>query len=88
MIAVTGDVTIKSKDGGRLGKKGSAVAPGETVETAAGATAVIEIPDGSRLKLRESSSLAVTLPSATNCAPFAAAGNTEAIARRVATAGR
>lgn len=62
LLAVSGDVTVKSKDGGRLGKTGTALAAGETVETAAKATAVIELPDGSRLKLRESSSLAVTLP--------------------------
>jgi ferric-dicitrate binding protein FerR (iron transport regulator) len=63
ILAATGDVTVKSKDGGRLGKTGTILAAGETVETAAGATAVIELPDGSKLKLRESSSLAVTLPS-------------------------
>ncbi len=62
--AVTGDVTIQSKDGGRLGKKGSAIAAGESVATGKGATAVIELPDGSRLKLRESGKLAVTLPGA------------------------
>jgi len=62
LVHAAGDVTIESKDGGRLGKSGSALAPGESVTTAAGAVAVIELPDGSRLKLRESSRLAVTLP--------------------------
>ena len=62
LLAASGDVTIQSKEGGRLGKSGAVLAPGETVSTAAGATAVIELPDGSRLKLRELSRLGVTLP--------------------------
>lgn len=62
LVHAAGDVTIESKDGGRLGKSGSSLAPGESVTTAAGAVAVIELPDGTRLKLRESSRLAVTLP--------------------------
>ena len=62
LLSVTGDVTIESKEGGHLGKSGAALLPGDSVSTAAGATAVIELPDGSRLKLRELSKLAVTLP--------------------------
>jgi len=61
-----GDVTIESKEGGRLGKTGSTLANGNTVTTAAGALAVIEMPDGSRLKLRESSRVAVTWPGPKN----------------------
>lgn len=61
LVHAAGDVTIESKDGGRLGRIGSALAPGEAVTTAAGAVAVIELPDGTRLKLRELSRLAVTL---------------------------
>jgi ferric-dicitrate binding protein FerR (iron transport regulator) len=57
-----GDVTIESKGGGRLGKTGAALADGDAVATAAGATAVVELADGSRLKLRESSRVTVTLP--------------------------
>lgn len=62
LVHASGDVTIESKDGGRIGKSGALLDPGENVTTAAGAVAVIELPDGSRLKLRESSRLAVTLP--------------------------
>lgn len=62
LLRAAGDVTIESKSGGRLGKSGAALAAGESVSTAKGATAVIELPDGSKLKLRESSKLAVTLP--------------------------
>jgi ferric-dicitrate binding protein FerR (iron transport regulator) len=62
LVYASGDVTIQSKDGGRLGKSGAALAEGESVATAAGSSAVIELPDGTRLKLRESSRLAVTLP--------------------------
>ncbi len=61
LVHASGDVTIESKEGGRLGKSGATLAAGESVTTAAGAVAVIELPDGSRLKLRESSRLAVTL---------------------------
>ena len=62
LVHVSGDVTIESKDGGRLAKTGSLLAPGDAVTTGEKAVAVIELPDGSRLKLRESSRLAVTLP--------------------------
>lgn len=62
LVHVSGDVTVESKEGGRLGKTGMVLAPDESVTTAVGAVAVIELPDGSRLKLRESSRLAVTLP--------------------------
>jgi len=62
LIHAAGDVTIESKSGGRLGKSGALLAQGDSVTTAAGAVAVVELPDGSRLKLRESSRLAVTLP--------------------------
>jgi ferric-dicitrate binding protein FerR (iron transport regulator) len=57
-----GDVTIESKEGGRLGKTGALVGNGDSVATAEGALAVIELPDGSRLKLRASSRVAVTWP--------------------------
>jgi hypothetical protein len=58
----SGDVTIQSKDGGRLGKAGAALADGDAVTTAPGATAVVETADGSLLKLRESSRLVLKLP--------------------------
>lgn len=61
VVHVSGDVTIEGSAGGRLAKSGSALAEGDSVTTAAGAVVVIELPDGSRLKLRESSRLAVTL---------------------------
>lgn len=61
---VSGDVTIQSKDGGRLGTTGAAIADGDAVTTGAGASAVVEIADGSRLKLRESSRFVLTMPTA------------------------
>ena len=64
IVHVAGDVTIGSNTGGRLAKKGAVLAADDSVTTAAGAVAVIELPDGSRLKLRESSRFAVTLPGA------------------------
>ena len=62
LLAVAGDVTVETKAGGALAKKGAALASGDAVSTAEGATALIELPDGSRLKLRASSRVAVTLP--------------------------
>ncbi len=61
LVHASGDVTIESKAGGRLAKSGAALAEGDSVTTAAGAVAVIELPDGSRLKLRSLSRVAVTL---------------------------
>lgn len=58
----SGDVTIQSKDGGRLGKTGAVLADGDAVATGEGASAIVEIADGSRLKLRESSRFVLTLP--------------------------
>ena len=62
LIHASGRVTIESKSGGRPAKSGTALAAGDSVSTATGAVAVVELPDGSRLKLRESSRLVVTLP--------------------------
>jgi ferric-dicitrate binding protein FerR (iron transport regulator) len=62
LVHAAGDVTIESKEGGRLGKTGALVGNGDSVATAEGALAVIELPDGSRLKLRESSRVAVAWP--------------------------
>ena len=62
IIHASGDVTIASNSGGRHAKSGAALAADDSVTTGAGAVAVIELPDGSRLKLRESSRVVVTLP--------------------------
>lgn len=57
-----GTVTIESKSGTRPGKAGARLGRGEAVSTAAKSVAVIALPDGSRLKLREDSRVAVELP--------------------------
>jgi ferric-dicitrate binding protein FerR (iron transport regulator) len=62
LVYVAGDVTVQSKDGGRVGKLGAPLSDGDAVATAAGAGAIVELADGSRLKLRESSRLVLTLP--------------------------
>lgn len=59
---VKGDVTVEVGGTGRLAKAGTVVPSGASVATAKGATALLELPDGSRLKLRESSRLKVNLP--------------------------
>jgi ferric-dicitrate binding protein FerR (iron transport regulator) len=66
LVLAAGDVTIESKEGGRAGKTGALLDNGSSVATAAGALAVIELPDGSRLKLRESTRVAVTWPGPKN----------------------
>jgi hypothetical protein len=58
----SGDVTVQSRGGGRLGKTGDALADGDAVATGQGASAVVETADGSRLKLRESSRFVLSLP--------------------------
>jgi len=58
----SGDVTVESKGSGRLAQTGEPLADGDAVSTAEKATAVVELADGSRLKLRGSSRLTLTLP--------------------------
>lgn len=58
----SGDVTVESRGSGRLVKTGEPLSDGDAVSTGEKATAVVELADGSRLKLRESSRLTLTLP--------------------------
>lgn len=58
LVHAAGRVTVA----GQAAAAGSALAEGQVVATAGGATAVIELADGSRLKLRESSRLSVSTP--------------------------
>ena len=58
----SGDVTIESKVGGRLAKTGAPLADDDAVSTAEGSTAIVQLADGSQLKLRSSSRLVLTLP--------------------------
>lgn len=55
---VAGPVSVEAKPAAA----GTAVPDGASVVTGAGATAILELPDGSKLKLRESSRLKLTLP--------------------------
>ncbi|MBI2362663.1 MAG: FecR domain-containing protein [Elusimicrobia bacterium] len=61
LVAVEGPVSVESAGKTRAAKKGDALADGETVAAGPRALAVIEMPDGSRLKLRESTSIRVIL---------------------------
>ena len=63
LVFATGDVTVESRGSGHLGKAGEALAEGDAVTTGDKATAVVELADGSRLKLRESGRLVLNLPS-------------------------
>jgi len=62
LIFVAGDVTVESRGAGRLAKSGETLADGDSISTGEKATAVVELADGSRLKLRESGRLALKLP--------------------------
>lgn len=64
LVHVAGAVSIQPKSQGamRAGKAGDALADGDTLAAASGAAAVLELPDGSRLKLRESSRMKLSLP--------------------------
>ncbi|MDP3543890.1 MAG: FecR family protein [Elusimicrobiota bacterium] len=62
LVHAWGAVTIESKSGARPGKAGARLAPGDAVATAEKSVAVIALPDGSRLKLRAGSRVAVELP--------------------------
>jgi len=59
---VAGAVTVETKAGSRPGRRGEALADGDAVASGPGATAVIALADGSKLKLKESSRIALTLP--------------------------
>jgi len=57
LVESVGETKAESGGAGRFAKTGEALAAGDVVTTGKGATAVIELTDGSRLKLRESSRL-------------------------------
>jgi hypothetical protein len=62
LFYASGAVTVESRGGVHPGKTGEALESGDAVATDARATAVVELADGSRLKLRESGRLVLTLP--------------------------
>ncbi len=64
LVHAKGDVTLETAGAGRLVKTGAAVPTGSILSTGGGAAAIVELPDGSRLKLRESSRVRLTLPGA------------------------
>lgn len=57
-----GRVTVESGGVKRPGKAGEALFSGDAIATAQAATAVVELADGSQLKLRELSRVALDLP--------------------------
>lgn len=59
-----GPVTVESKAGSHTGKKGEPLADGDAVATGPGATALVALADGSRIKLKETSRVVLTLPRA------------------------
>lgn len=61
IVAVEGNVTVASSGQTRPAKKGDSVADKETVASGPRSLAVVEMPDGSRLKLRESTSIKVII---------------------------
>lgn len=61
LIDMTGRVTATTAAGARAAKKGDALADGDTLATGPGASAIAELPDGSRVKLREQTELKLQL---------------------------
>lgn len=62
LLSSSGPVTIESGGQKRRGKTGDVLTSGDAVATGKGATAVLALADSSRLKLRESSRLVLSLP--------------------------
>ena len=61
IVALEGTVTITAAGKTRPAAKGAPVADGETVASGPRSLALVQMPDGSRLKLRESTSIRVSL---------------------------
>lgn len=64
LALAVGRVTVESGGSSHAVETGAALASGDVVATGEGATAVVALADGSRLKLRESSRLRLTPPEA------------------------
>lgn len=64
LVHARGDVTLEAAGAGRLVKAGATLPTGAVLATGAGSSAIVALPDGSRLKLRESSRVRVVLPGA------------------------
>lgn len=62
LLFVSGAVTVESKGASHKGRQGEALADGDAVASGEGAAAIVALADGSRLKLKESSRLVLTLP--------------------------
>ena len=62
LLFVEGRVTVTVGGHKKEGRAGDALESGDAVATARKATAVIALPDGSRLKLRESSNIVLEIP--------------------------
>lgn len=63
VVHAAGKTTLTGKAGTRAAKKGDPVADGETLKTGAKSAAIVEYPDGSRVKLRADSSFKLAVPS-------------------------
>ena len=61
----SGKTTLSGKAGSRPAKTGDAVGDGETLKTGPKASAIVEYPDGSRVKLRAESAFKFTVPGET-----------------------
>jgi hypothetical protein len=62
LVFASGTVTVESKGAAHAGEAGEALNEGDTVTTGDKGTAVVELADGSRLKLRESGRIVLKLP--------------------------
>lgn len=62
VVLAAGKVSVSGKAGSRPAKVGEPVADGETLKTGPKASAIVEYPDGSRVKLRAETSFKFEVP--------------------------
>ncbi|TPW19529.1 MAG: hypothetical protein FD126_2591, partial [Elusimicrobia bacterium] len=62
VVQAAGKTTVSGKTGSRPAKSGDAVSDGETLKTGPKSSAIVEYPDGSRVKLRSETAFKFEIP--------------------------
>ena len=83
IVYTEGDVTLKSASSSHEAQIGDAVLPGDTIETGPASLAVIDLANGTTLKLREKTSLAVNSVGEATSVTLTAGGVFTSIAHRL-----
>ncbi len=74
VASAVGRVSVQTAGARRRVKTGDALIDGDAIETAKSATAVVALPDGTELKLRELSSVTLKLPGSGSSSAFLSFG--------------